>query len=297
MRLKFTFILGIVLLLVLNARAQQLPQYSLYMFNPYIVNPSFAGLSNELQIRSTNKYQWTGITDAPRTFNLSFTNSAFDENMGYGGWVYTDITGPIRRIGVQTSGNYLAKVSETLRFSIAVSAGIVQYAVDGDKIDLQDIDDPIVSAQLSQNIIFDAKLGFCLHHEKYYFGFSLPHLTQAKLTPFQDGEVIGVLEPHYNVMAGYHYQVNDEFTLKPSFLLKYVEPVPFRMDVNLVVDYKQQFWLGGGYRFNDGIIALAGVDLNNNMQLSYAYDILTSNLSTYSGGVHEIMIGLNFAKP
>jgi len=295
--LKFIFIGSAIFFLSSKLIGQQLPQYSLYMYNPYIVNPAYAGLENELQVRSTTKYQWTGITDAPRTFNLSFSNTALDAKMGYGAWVYTDVAGPTRRIGVQGSANYLSNITESLKFSIALSGGISQYAIDGDKIIIRDTNDPILNNTLSSKVIFDAKVGFFLYHKKYFLGLSVPNLTQSRIDPFFDGQSIGVLEPHFNLMAGYNYILNDDITLKPSMLLKYVEPAPFKIDINLLFDYKNRFWFGGGYRINDGIIALVGVDLNNRMQFSYAFDIITSNLSSYSGGVHEISIGLNFTKP
>ncbi|NND77794.1 MAG: type IX secretion system membrane protein PorP/SprF [Flavobacteriales bacterium] len=280
-----------------KVNAQQLPQYSLYMFNPYIVNPAYAGVSNEVQIRSTNKYQWTGITDAPRTFNLSFTNTAFEDKAGYGGIVYTDVAGPTRRIGAQMSGAYHAQISESLKISLGLSLGFTQYAVDGDKISIREGDDPILQTRLSSDLVFDGKAAFYLYHEKYFFGLSVPNITQTKLEPFDDLGSIGNLDPHYNVLAGYNYELNEDITLKPSVLLKYVEPIPFRIDMNLTALYQDRFWIGAGYRLNDGIIALAGADLNNRMQITYGYDILNSDLSSYSGGVHELTLGLNFTKP
>ena len=216
--------------------------------------------------------------------------------MGYGGLIFTDITGPTRRIGAQLSSAYHAKISETLKMSFGLALGFTQYAVDGDKISVRETDDPILQNRLSSDIIFDGKAAFYLYHEKYYFGLSVPNITQTKLEPFDGQAAIGNLEPHYNVIAGYNYVLNDDITLKPSVLLKYVQPVPFRVDMNLTAVYQDKFWIGGGYRINDGIIALAGADLNNRMQITYAYDILTSDLSSYSGGIHELTIGLNFTK-
>ena len=276
---------------------QQLPQYSLYMLNPFSINPAYAGVENQVEIRSQNKYQWTGISDAPRTYNLSFTNTAMGTTLGYGGHVFTDVTGPNRRIGVNGAFAYHFNVTETLRGSIGVSMGVTQFALDGDKINVREGDDPIVSSRLSSDYLFDVKTGIHLYHEKYFFGISIPNLLQNEVNVFELGMPIGQLEPHYNVMGGYFFDLNDDFTLSPSALLKYVEPAPFKIDLNLIAKYQDRFWLGGGYRLNDGIIALAGCELNNRIQISYAYDIINSNLQSYSGGVHEVLIGLNFTKP
>lgn len=277
--------------------SQQLPQYSLYMFNPFVINPAYAGVNNQVEIRSQNKYQWTGINDAPRTYNLSFTNTAKEATIGYGGHVFTDVTGPNRRIGVQGAFAYHFNLTETLRGSIALSAGVTQFALDGDKINIRESNDPIISSKLASDYLFDVKTGIHLYHDRYFFGIAIPNVLQNEVDVFETGSPVGQLEPHYNLMGGYFADLNEDFTLIPTVLLKYVEPAPFKIDLNLVARYQDRFWLGGGYRFEDGIVALAGCELNNRVQISYAYDIINSNLKSYSGGVHEVLIGLNFTKP
>ena len=49
------------------AYAQQAAQYSLYMLNPYGVNPAAAGLDNTLVATGGYRTQWTGLDGNPTT--------------------------------------------------------------------------------------------------------------------------------------------------------------------------------------------------------------------------------------
>jgi Type IX secretion system membrane protein PorP/SprF len=62
MKTKYT-ILSFVFMLS-NLVAQQLPQYSQYMLNQMAINPAVAGKDEFSEVRSNNRLQWVGITDA-----------------------------------------------------------------------------------------------------------------------------------------------------------------------------------------------------------------------------------------
>ena len=81
--------------------AQQLPQYSNYMVNDYAMNPAIGGSRPYFEGMSNNRYQWIGITDAPRTYILSVHGPTKNQKMGLGGLLFTDIVGPTRRTGLR----------------------------------------------------------------------------------------------------------------------------------------------------------------------------------------------------
>src|ERR1700690_3515588 len=62
-----------------------------------------------------------------------------------GGSLYTDIVGPTRRVGADFSYSYHAKLSNKVKLSFGLSAGILQFAVDGSKITLHDPVDLVIS--------------------------------------------------------------------------------------------------------------------------------------------------------
>ena len=59
--------LTIILLVVMlsEARAQQVPIYSQYVLHEYLINPAIAGTYDYYDAKLTNRLQWTGINEAP----------------------------------------------------------------------------------------------------------------------------------------------------------------------------------------------------------------------------------------
>ena len=53
------------------AVAQQLPIYSQYLYNKFLINPAHAGSDGFVSFNMTAREQWIGYTGAPRTFSLS----------------------------------------------------------------------------------------------------------------------------------------------------------------------------------------------------------------------------------
>ena len=279
---------------VLNA--QQLPQISQYQFNDYLYNTAVAGSRPWFEMRSVQRNQWVGITDAPRTFVLS-AMSPLGEKMGVGGYLYTDIVGPTRRTGMQLSYAYHLRLNDKLKLGLSVAGGMQQWLVDGSKITLHDQGDPVLDSQLRGSLMPDASFSALLYHERYWFGVSVPQLMQNTIYFYDDqAQSMSQLEAHYYVNGGYRFVLDDDWKLEPSFLLKYVSPVPAKIDATVTVKYKDTFWLAGTYRTNDAISIMAGAWVKRAFQFGYAYDITTTGLKNYSSGTHEVMLAITFGK-
>ncbi len=290
-------LLALAAMLLHTTIAQQLPQLSQYQFNDYVFNPAVAGSRPFFEMRSGHRYQWVGIQDAPRTFTLSGT-TPLGSNMGLGGYLFTDIVGPTRRTGIQFSYTYHLKITEELRLGLALSGGVLQFLIDGSKIRLNDPGDPTMDDQLRGELLPDAKFAFYLHHPRYWFGASFPQIMQNKVYFFDDqSETLSRMDQHYYATGGYRFQMSEDWKLEPSFLLKYVDPVPPKVDITATIRYKDAMWIGASYRTNDAWCAMVGYWLKQSFQFGYSYDIITSNLQNYSTGTHEVMLAITIAKP
>ncbi len=283
------------ILLVAQVDAQQLPQLTQYQFNDYVVNPAVAGSRPFFEIRSAHRYQWVGIQDAPRTFTFS-GSTPVGEKMGVGGYIFTDIVGPTRRTGFQFSYAYHLKLTQDIKLSLAVSAGMLQFLIDGSKIQFHDPGDPVMDNQLRGDLLPDAKFGFYLYGPRFWFGATAPQLLQNKVYFLDQASTLSRMEDHYYVMGGYRLPIGEDWRVEPSFLLKYTTPVPLKIDVTATVRYKDTFWIGAGYRTNDAYCAMVGYWLKKTFQFGYSYDIISSNLRNYSTGTHEVMLAITLGK-
>ena len=293
---KLVFIL-LGLLPVLVAEAQHLPLYPQYFYNDYAINPAVAGSREWFDVRSNHRYQWAGITDSPRTFTLSVAGPNKKMNMGFGGFLFTDNVGPTRRTGVQFSYAYHFKVTEDIKLSLAVSAGILQFMIDGSKITTRDPGDAVISNGLQWAMSFDSKFGFYLYHKKWFVGGTIPQLYRNKLYFFNDQIETGSrLQHHYQLSAGYRFDIGDDLVIEPGFLVKYVKPITPQLDLMARAIYQDQVWLGASFRTQDAVSVMAGYQYKNYLSIGYAYDFTTSNLRNYSSGTHELMLGVRFIR-
>ena len=66
-------LLYILFLLLFAARiyAQQVPLYSQYMMNGFLLNPAVAGSEGYTAINLTAREQWLGLKNAPKTHAVS----------------------------------------------------------------------------------------------------------------------------------------------------------------------------------------------------------------------------------
>ncbi|MES2761956.1 MAG: type IX secretion system membrane protein PorP/SprF [Bacteroidota bacterium] len=294
--MKKSLYITVIVLLVNSMWAQQLPQYTQYMLNDLAINPAVSGKDNFADIRSNNRYQWVGMTDAPRTYMLTLHSPLKNRHMGLGTHIYTDIVGPTRRVGINLSYAYHIKLAEKTKLSLGLSAGIQQWGIDGHKLHLHDAGDDNLLTQYQTRIVPDFGAGLYVHNEDWYLGFSAPQLYQSPIKLYPDGDHKGTLVTHFILNGAYKIKVGDDFKVEPSFLLKYADPTPLEIDLGARVIYQEQIWLGVGYRHHDAITALIGFMYKNYLMIGYSYDYTTTNLKKYSSGTHELMLGLRFSK-
>jgi type IX secretion system PorP/SprF family membrane protein len=296
---KFTLSLVLVVIVVMQVNAQQLPQYSNYMINNFAMNPAVAGSNPYFEGISNNRYQWVGLTDAPRTYILTAQGPLKSMNVGLGGSIYTDIVGPTRRIGASFSYAYHLKLNEKVKLSMGLSAGVVQFTIDGSQIALRDPGDAVISSGLQSVISPDFGAGLYAYStdKKWYVGLSVPQIMQSKIN-FVDltTSTLSRLNRHYYITAGYRYKLNDKYVLEPSTCIKYATPAPVQFDLGVRLIYQDKMWLGTVYRYLDASAILLGYKLNQNMSFAYSYDFTTSNIRRYSSGTHELMIAIRFHK-
>ena len=296
-RYTVSFLLAIICWM--SSYSQQLPQYSQFMLNDFALNPAIAGKNADFwELKSNNRYQWVGITDAPRTYVLSLNGPVSNGKMGLGGTLFTDIVGPTRRIGLNFSYSYHLKINEIYKLNLGVSAGLLQYSVDGHKLILQDYSDLVLTNQYKSALLPDFGTGAYFYSKKLFLSFSVPQLFNAQVK-FKDTEHsdLSRIRPHFYLFGGYRFNLQNDFELEPSLMVKWREPTPVKMDVGARIIYRNMLWIGSYFRTKDAVSAILGYLHKDQLWVAYSYDFTTTNLRNYSTGTHEIMLGLKFISP
>ncbi|NMD00131.1 MAG: type IX secretion system membrane protein PorP/SprF [Bacteroidales bacterium] len=297
MKTRILYIATILLTMTTVSFAQQTPMYTQYMLNDFAYNPAIAGTKEYYQAKSNNRYQWIGITDAPRTYVLSVYGPHRKLDMGFGGLVFNDVTGPTSRLGVYGSYAYNVRIKDDLRFSSGLSIGLLQYKVDGSKITLHDEGDPSLGNNMYVDYLPDATMGIYFYATKYSIGLSVAQLFSSNVK-FNELEQLGLnrLKRHMMLHGSYVFNINEDFSVEPMLMLKFVAPAPIQADINARVIYRDMIWAGFGYRTKDAASILVGYNYQDQLIFGYSYDMTFTDLRKYSSGTHELMIGARFNK-
>ena len=289
-KFKYTLLL---MMLSLFGFSQQLPHYSLYMFNDAIINPAICGTKDYNRIDLVSRSQWAGFEGAPKTQLLSYQRSQ-GKNMGIGGSIFNDETGPSKRTGVQLSYAYNFLISDNYTLSLGLAGSIYQYVFDYNKTQLHDdIFDPAAPGGNESVFVQDATFGAFLTNNKFYFGISIPQLIQSKINLNNSSE--DVLKRHYFLTSGYNLVLNPSLDLEPSLMFKSTDASSLQYDINLRALYKKLLWLGVSYRDQDALVFMLGVNYDS-YSIGYSYDLILSDIADYSNGSHGLFISYSFIK-
>ena len=141
---------------------QQLPLYSQYLYNRFLINPAVAGSDGYSSLNLTAREQWVGYSGAPRTFSFSGQTRILkrghvirskgsdrtvfrpqtDGKVGLGGYVFSDRNGLIRRTGFQASYAYHMWVQSNTQVSMGLAFTGYHFKIDEDEIRFEDPNDP-----------------------------------------------------------------------------------------------------------------------------------------------------------
>ncbi len=300
-KMKRILILSFVICFVVVLKAQQLPQITQYTSNNYAINPAISGMYDYYQVNTTIRNQWVGINEAPRTSVISIYGK-HSENVGLGGTVYNDVTGPTSRSGAAASYTYSFPISAKMKISLALQAGFTQFKIIKDQQKIEDQNDPFFKGGDVIRVLPDATFGFNISSDKWYIGAAVPQLLSSELRLMDENDAQywetsqnGKLASHVYILGAYMFDVNTFLSIEPSLLMKSVTGAKTQTDIGIKFNYKELFWIGANQKINNDLSAMGvlfGFTLNDRYNIGYSYDMPSAKLSSYSSGSHEFMFGI-----
>ncbi|HEY4786626.1 MAG TPA: type IX secretion system membrane protein PorP/SprF [Bacteroidales bacterium] len=299
---KYIIILSLGLAISGRLFGQQDAQFTLYMLNPIVYNPALAGTALFYQIRMNNRFQWVGFKDAPITNSISAYGPHAKKDMGFGGSIFNDITGPTSRTGFNAVYGYNIAVQKDIRVSFGLSVGLIQYKVDGTKIETYSqmesgTLDPSIAQSVMSTLVPDASAGVYAWNSQFYGGFSGMHLLDIFSKDSKKNiKGVDVLNTHFYLVGGYLYQINREWTLEPCMIVKKVVPAAYQMEISTKAIYKNMLWAGLAFRTQDAVSIVIGYTHDKKVTFGYAFDLAVNDIRRYNPSSHEIVLGYNFDK-
>ena len=109
---RIIIILVMVVLGLEYSNAQQLPQFTQYMYNTISVNPAYAGSRDALSIVGLNRNQWAGFDGGPQTQTLSIHSPLRNEKIGLGLSLLNDKSGYENFTYIYGDFSYTIKIAD-----------------------------------------------------------------------------------------------------------------------------------------------------------------------------------------
>jgi len=288
---------ALALTCVVGMRAQQLTQYSQYVFNHFSVNPAVAGSKECLDVRLGFREQWTGFDGAPTTGWASLHGTLRGKKKpvrpgghGVGAFVEADNAGNWGYTRLVLAYAYHMPTGREGRMAFGVFAGAQQMKFDIGRVTLTQYGDPALDGRASVMVFPEVTPGFWMYNKRSWAGISM---HQALGNRIKDIGMESRLARHLMLSAGHRMPLGPKTTLTPSTLMKFSGGAPMALDLNAMAEWNRTIALGAGYRAGDAVVFLMKVSFLKFFQLGYSYDITTSKLRVAGNNTHEVILAIS----
>jgi type IX secretion system PorP/SprF family membrane protein len=296
------------------AFGQQLPIYSQYLYNKFLINPAVAGSDGYTSLNLTAREQWVGYSGAPRTFSFSVQTRRLkgsykvkqnwlsrqvyrpktDGKIGLGAYVFSDKNGLIQRTGFQVSYAYHMWIQEKTQLSLGLSLTGYHYKINEKEINFEDPNDPLLNSSLRRGVFVpDMTFGVYLLNAKYSLGFSSDQLFEAAAKIGNPSYKNFKMSRQYYLFGSYDIATGNNAAIQPSFLFMMSEQLRPQADIGLTYLSDKAFWAGLAYRTSGAVIANIGVQYQS-LFIGYAIDFTLQEIQRITYGTHEITLAYKF---
>jgi len=290
---KFIYI-SILLLSVFQLSAQQEAMFTHYTFNQLSINPAYAGTREGINLVALHRSQWVAFEGAPLSQVISGDMALNNQNFGIGLNINNDKIGPTRNTGIAGDFSYKLKIGDNGKLALGIKAAVNFVSVGLTDLKIVETNDAAFSENVSNEILPNFGFGAYYYTKKYYVGISTPQLLQNGFEtndPTTGTVAIANNQRHYYLLGGASFDINTDLQIEPSTFVRLTAGAPLSFDLTALFKYKERFWAGPIYRYNDSFGLMLGMGIIENLELGYAFDwSYTNTTATYNSGSHEIML-------
>jgi type IX secretion system PorP/SprF family membrane protein len=292
---KKGYIFIFLLLIGVSGLAQQVPQYTQYMYTILPINPGYAGQTG-ICASLHYRQQWAGFNDinpetgdkyktSPREIMLTVHSPIRVLHGGLGLTIYSDAYGQQNDITVKVAYSFKMNIKGG-NLGVGLSFDFLSRKVYENRFWGGQSTDPTIEALAKEggsDMYADLTFGaYYAMQDKWYAGISGTQL----LTLIGGKTVNQKAARHIYAVGGYAFTLpsNPNWTLKPSALLK-TDIATVQLDLTLLADYNNLIWFGVSYRMIDAVALLVGAKPFINaagairgLEVIASYDVNTSKI-------------------
>ncbi|MEM9025162.1 MAG: PorP/SprF family type IX secretion system membrane protein, partial [Bacteroidota bacterium] len=255
------------------------------------MNPGYAGFNNALEGTMAHRLQWRGIEGAPTTSFLGL-HGALGQHIGLGGKITIDETDILQRITGGASMAYRLKLGADQQLAVGLTAAFTQNRIQFEDVIVGDAMDDLLFNSNQNGTTVDLEFGLTYQWKRLQVGLAGMQLLESGVNhDRQDGEGTLELRRHWVGFARYEFPISASWFFQPSAMIRAQEDGDAQVDLNGQVSWRHRLYIGGGYRQDAGVIALASVRMADRIMVGYAFEFSGSGIANNSNGSHEFMLG------
>lgn len=293
------------LLIVLSCYGQQQPLYTQFMYNKQVYNPAYVPVEGTSSIGLVYRTQWIGIEGAPDFQGISFAMPLRNDRIGLGV--------NLKRVSVGLTSEILLEGLYGYRFdlgagslSLGMQLSLKSFNIDfnGNNVFTTDgiSNDPAVQDGSRSSQIFNFGLGAYYRTDNFFFGLSVPRVQNVDLNGSSDFD-LSKEERHVYGMLGASFDMNENISITPQLLYRWVKNSPADLDANVSVSYLRKYTAGVTYRlggdsdsFGESLDLILSMQINESILVGFAYDYTLSAIRKQSSGSLEFISKYRFGK-
>lgn len=277
----------------MSVAAQDTYNFTQFYFNPSLLNPSFTGTDGRIAMYAAYRKQWAGIEGAPTIANFNI-QAALPTRLNVGFNASNDQNGLISTSSAMFTGGYAIPVSDLSSVRFGISVGAAWNKVDLTALRFTNANDPVQASLLASNFQVLGNVGLSFHSNTFHFGVAVPNIFDPAYLSSESFSVSKV-NPFGTIIAhasNRFYFAKDKNVFEPYLVYRYNQFGPGQLEAAAVLHLQNKLWLGGSYKQNMGISALAGFKLNGQIAVGYSYSIKNMGANQISAPSHEIQLGM-----
>lgn len=289
-------IIILIVLLPTVVFSQQFPFMEGYSVNPFSLSPSYAGIHNSKTVFIDYRSDWSGLEGGPRTYQLSY-NDKLNDKVGLGGRFIYDKTDIFKQTLILGTYTYEVNIAREHILNFGLSLGFYRNSIDLTKYfnDLDYVQDmALLYGKETSKIKFASDVSALYRYRQAEAGILYSNIMFGTVR-YRNADTKYKPLKNYLLHASYMFDMSNNWTLKPTFILRGGQNIPVQFEIAPSVTWNDRFWAttlfrtGGIFGFGLGGEAIGGILLN------YCYN-LSSNVATNTFGSHQISLGIRINK-
>jgi type IX secretion system PorP/SprF family membrane protein len=282
-------------LVFLTIQAQDIGNFTQFFMNPYVLNPSYAGIEGRSAVFLTYRKQWMDVEGAPTIGNFSF-HTASKRRMNFGLNFNNDQRSVLNTTSALITLGYELQLGKDQFLRFGISGGGAWNMVDWDQLTEGQQADPAFQNLLDANAYLIGNAGLSLHLKTFHLGVAMPSVVPPAYSAeeiFTINEV-APFEALVVHMSNRFYFANDRHVFEPYLVYRHNNLLPSQYEAAAVMHLNHVVWFGGSYKQDFGISAMGGLKLNKLFAIGGSYTLQNTGINELNSPTIEVQMSLLF---